>query len=208
MEKTLNIPFIKSRGFECGQACAAMMIKYFYPDFEPDFKEFNRLTRHQKGKYTFPLQNVLLLDHYRVKAKCFSKDDYKTTKEDPKIFKKWYGEEYEQQMKFVDIDSYNWMCLETRKKNLFEQRKTSFNNILNFFKKDWLVCFCVDWHTLKAKKGAFQGHFVLLSGVKGDKFLLHDPDEGPYIEYDKKIAEKAYNHPIIADDLFVGLGKK
>ena len=72
----INIPFIKSRGFECGQTCVAMMIKYYFPEFEPDFDEFNKIIGHKPGLYTFPSQSVLLLDHYGIKAKCFSSKDY------------------------------------------------------------------------------------------------------------------------------------
>lgn len=53
MVKKLDIPFIKSRGFECGQACTAMMIKYFKLDFEPDFDEFNKIIHHKKGMVSF-----------------------------------------------------------------------------------------------------------------------------------------------------------
>ncbi len=208
MNKFLNVPFIKSRWFECGQACVAMMIKYYYSDFKPNFDEFNKIVKHRKGKFTFPLQNALLLNHYGIKAKCFCTDDYKTTKEDPNIFKKWYGKEYKQQIIFVDIKGYNWMCLEAKKKNLFKKRKTSLDDIIIFFKKGYLVCFVIDWKTLKDEKGDYEGHFVLLTGIKGNKIFIHDPDKGANIKYDRKVIEKAYNHPLITDDVFIAFGKK
>lgn len=64
----LNIPFIPSRGFECGQACVAMAIKYFKSEFEPNFEEFNKIIKHSPKKYTFPTQNALLLDYYDIKC--------------------------------------------------------------------------------------------------------------------------------------------
>lgn len=123
MIKKLNVPFIKSRSIECGQTCAAMMIKYYYPEFKPNFEELNKIIHHKKGKSTFPLQNAILLDHYGIKAKCFSSDEYVTTKENPNIFKKWYGHEYKTQIKFVNIASFNWMVTEGRKKRLIQKRK-------------------------------------------------------------------------------------
>jgi hypothetical protein len=201
----INVPFIKSRGFECGQACAAMMVKYYYPDFEPDFKEFNKIIK--AGKYTFPLQNAFLLDHYRVRARCFSQDAYPTTHEDPEVFRKWFGKEYKEQINKVDIPSYNWIVKEARKKGLFERRKTSFENIIQFYNKGWVVSFVIDWHTLIGESGPYQGHFVVLVGVEKDRVILHDPDEGPNIVYSRKLVEAAYKHPIIADDVFVAMGK-
>jgi len=70
----LNVPFVKNRDWECGQACVAMMIKYFYPDFEPDFKEFNKIIHQKSGKYTHPPQLGILLDAFEVKVKVFSSD--------------------------------------------------------------------------------------------------------------------------------------
>ena len=208
MKKTLDIPFISSRGFECGQTCAAMMIKHFYPSFEPDFNEFNKIIHHVPGKYTFPLQNALLLDYYGVKAKCFSSDDYKTTIQEPGIFKRWYGKECESQMKYIDIDSFNWMVSEALKKRLFKKTVTTVNQMIQMFNRGFLVALILDWNTLSGKSGEYLGHSMLLSGVDGDTLLLHDPDIGPFQPYSKSQVEKAFSHPLIAHDLLVAYGKK
>ncbi|MBI3559264.1 C39 family peptidase, partial [Candidatus Gottesmanbacteria bacterium] len=165
MFKKLPVPFISSRGFECGQACAAMMIRYYYPNFEPNFDQINKIIHHQKGKYTFPLQSAVLLDNFGIKVKCFSADDYKTTKEEPEIFRRWYGKEYDEQIKNVYINGYNWMVQEGKRKNLFEKRKTSFSEILGYFSKGYIVNLIVDWKTLGDKKGNYEGHSVIISGI-------------------------------------------
>ena len=100
MEKKRTIRLIKGRGFECGQACMLMVIKYFKPNFKPDFNQINLIIRHKKGKYTHPPQLGILLDHFGIKTKVFSSDDIKTSKEDPDQFKRWFGKDYEQEMKF------------------------------------------------------------------------------------------------------------
>lgn len=82
----LDIPFTKSRGFECGQTCVSMAIKYYFPEFEPNFDEFNKIARHTPGFYTFPSQNALILDHYKVKCKFYDSQGLATSKEDPEIF--------------------------------------------------------------------------------------------------------------------------
>lgn len=207
MIRKLKIPFIKNRGCECGQACAAMIIKYFRPEIKIDFEKFNKIVHHINKKATFPLQNAILLNHYGIKTKCFSSDDVPTTKENPDIFKKWYGDEYKELIKNVDIDSYNWMAEEGKRLNLFKKRETSFDEIIGLFKKGYLVAFLIDWNTLVGNNGPYQGHFIILSGIRdNDTLLIHDPDNGRYIEYSKKDLEKAYRHPIITDDLFVAYG--
>ena len=204
MVKKLKIPFIKSRGYECGQTCVAMMIKYFKPDVKIDFEKFNKIIHHVKGKATFPLQNAILLNRYGIKTKCFSSDDIPTTKDDPDIFKKWFGDEYDKLIHTVDIDSYNWMATEGKKLNLFKKRKTSFDEIVNLFTKGYVVAFPIDWNTLIGKKGPYQGHFIILSGLEDkNTLLIHDPDNGPYIKYSREILEKSYNHPVITDDLYI-----
>lgn len=208
MNKKLKIPFIKSRGFECGQACTAMVIKYFKPGFEPDFELMNQIIRHKPGKYSFPPQLAILLDHYGIQAQCFSDDDISTSREDPDQFKRWYGKELEQQRKFIDIASFDWMVETMRQKNLFVKRATDFEEIIELYKHDKVVYFPIDWTTLNQQTGNYVGHFVILTGIEGDKCLIHDPDVGPYIRYPREILQKAWEHPIITDDLLVADGEK
>lgn len=204
----LDIPFLKSRGFECGQACVAMIIKYFKPNFKPNFNKFNKIIHHKKGKYSFPLQLAILLDHYGFKTKCLSSEGYKTTEEDPKMFARWYGKDVEHEIKFINTKSFDWMVLYGRKRKLIQKRKTSFDEIVNLFIKGKIVCFPIDWATLAKKGGPYQGHFVLLSGIENGNILLHDPDVGAFIKYEKEKVENAYSHPAITDDLVVVYGEK
>lgn len=204
----LSVPFIKSRGFECGQACVAMVIKYFRPEFEPDFNEMNRVIKHVTGKYSFPPQLAILLDNYDIKAKCFSDDVIRTSTEDPGQFKRWYGKDYEQQMKFVDIVSFDWMVEMMREKQLFASRKTEFEEMIDWFKQSKVVFFPIDWNTLNNKSGPYAGHFVVLTGIEEDNVLIHDPDVGPYIKYPLEQIKKAWEHPVITDDLIVAEGLK
>lgn len=202
------MPFIKSRGFECGQACTAMMIRYFNPDFDPDFDKFNQIIHHKKGMSTFPQQNAILLDHYGVKCMSFSSDNISTTKEDPDQFKRWFGKEWKYQMKFIDIPSFNWMVGEFRRSNLFKQKVTQFEELLKLLKKEYLVCIPINWSVLSGEKSRYQGHFVILTGMNRDKMSIHDPDVGPFIEYPVEKIKKAWDSPPIEDDYFVAYGKK
>jgi len=203
----LVVPFIKSRGGECGQTCMAMMIKYFIPDFQPDFDEINQIIHHEKGFYTFPPQDAILLHHFGIRAKAFSSENYPTTDEEPGVFGRWFGTELNAQMKYVNPDSYNWMCREIRKLNLLEIRKTSIDDMLTMVGSGYLVHFVLDWNRLKHRTGVYQGHGVLITGFEDNKVFIHDPDEGPYIEYPKETLAFAYSHPTVTEDLVVAYGK-
>ena len=209
MNIKLQIPFVKNPGWECGQTCSAMMIKYFYPNRDMRIEEFDKIIHHKGGeKYTFPLQNAILLEEYGVKSKCYSYDDYKTTKEEPNIFEKWFGEDFEREAIFIDEKEYNCMVEEGRKRNLFQMRNTSLDDMVDMLSQGHLVAFACDWNTLVGRTGPYQGHFLLLSGAIDDTLLVHNPDEGPHIAYPRAQIEAAYKHHVIADDCWVGLGKK
>ena len=208
MINKLDIPFIKTRGFECGQACVAMIIKYFKPRMKIEFDRFNKIIHHKAGMYSFPLQLAILLDHYGLKAKCFSSGGFNTTKEDPGMFARWFGKDLEYEMKFINTKTFDWMITEGRKRNLYQYRKTKFVKLINLFRRGYLVCFPIDWNSLVGKKGPYDGHFVVLSGVQGKNVFLHDPDVGAYIKYQREKVQKAYTHPAIADDLVIVSGEK
>jgi len=209
MQKKLKIPFVKSIQDQCGQACTAMMIKYFKPDYNPDFQEMNEIIHYKQGTYSFPLQNAIILDHLGIKAHCFSSDDIKTQAEDPEQFKRWFGDDWNNVKKFVDFEAFNWMVTEGKKRKLFTVKKTSFDEILSFLKNDDLAAFPVDWNTLMGKKGPYEGRFFLLSGkIDKETLLIHDPDEGPYREFPREKVQKAYEHPAIANDVFTARGLK
>lgn len=204
----LNIPFIKSRGFECGQACAAMMVKYYHSDFIPDFDEINRIIHHLPGKYTFPPQLAMLLDHYGVATHVYSSDDIRKSLEDPNQFKRWWGNDYEHEIKFLDLPSYDWMVESMRVKQLFTLKSTNFSKLLNHLDHGHLVGMPIDWQTIIGKNGPYQGHFVVISGIEGDNLLIHDPDIGPYQPHPISLIEKAWHHPAIANDYIVATGLK
>ncbi|KKP46436.1 MAG: hypothetical protein UR39_C0016G0007 [Candidatus Woesebacteria bacterium GW2011_GWA1_33_30] len=206
--KKLNIPFIKNRGSECGQACVAMMIKYFKPNFEPDFDEFNKIIHHKNGMATFPPQNAILLDHYGIKTMSYSSDSIMTSSEDFDQFRRWFGKDFDYEMKSVDLPSFDWMVKEFRSKKLFIQKETTFEELIDLFEQGFLVCIPINWNILNDKSGSYDGHFVILTEVNNNKILIHDPNTGPFVEYDSDLLKKSWELPPVADDFFVAFGLK
>ncbi|MEK7164151.1 MAG: C39 family peptidase [Patescibacteria group bacterium] len=202
----LNIPFIQNRGFECGQTCVAMMIKYYYPDFESDFDEFNKIVGHQKGMYTFLSQEVVLLDHFGLKAICFSKKDYFINEEEFRV--NWGEKNWEEQKRYIDLENHEKFRSKMIELGLFEKKDHTVQQLLEYTEKGFLVQVCIDWNTLVDKTGPYQGHFVVISGIEGEDVLIHDPDDVPYVRYARNKLEKAFKHPVIDDDVIVVFGKK
>lgn len=106
----LPVPFNANPGNQCGQACAVMIIKYYFPNFIPDFRAINKLIHYKKNKYTFPLQNAIILDEFGLNCKCYTSDSqgYTSTDEDKGKFRRWFGKSYEYEKKYLDEAAYNW----------------------------------------------------------------------------------------------------
>ncbi len=185
-----------------------MIIKYFYPDFIPNFDKINSQIKHKEGKYTFPPQLAILIDLYGVKTKCYSSEDIKKFDEDFDQFKRWFGKNYEHELKYISQESFDWMVSEFRKKNLFEVKETRFEDLLALFNKGYLVSIPIDWNTLNGKKGPYEGHFILIAGIDGNSILIHDPDVGSNIKYSLNKIKEAWSHPSIAQDYIVAYKKK
>lgn len=210
MIKKIDIPFVKTRGFECGQSCAAMIIKFYYPDFKPDLDEINKTIHHQKDMYTFPLQLSILLDKFEINTKCFSSDDYKTQGEDPDQFKRWFGKDYKSNIKYVNREMFDWISIEGKKRNILVVKNTEFDEVLKYFENGNLVGLPIDWNTLPKNNGPYVGHFVVITGLdkESDLVLINDPDVGKDQKYPISLFKKAWEHPVIANDFLIAFGKK
>ena len=90
----LDIPFAKNPGNQCGQACALMILKYFYPKKKVGLKDFNKVIKYKPNKWTFPIQHAIALNHFGIKARAFSKENYLTGQKGIEQFKKWFGKDF------------------------------------------------------------------------------------------------------------------
>jgi ABC-type bacteriocin/lantibiotic exporter with double-glycine peptidase domain len=206
----LDIPFVKNPGTQCGQACTLMILKYFYPKKKITFSQINEIIRGKPDKYTWPLHNAIALDHFGIKAKAFSKEDFFTGKKGIAQFKKWFGKDFDYLFKkWVDWPMYEWGVKTAKRKNLFKIKKTSFKEIEKTFKKGNIIMIVIDWNILNnIKNKPYEGHVVIITDIEEDQIRINDPDEGKNLEYPKELFKAAYNHPAITDDLCVVYGKK
>lgn len=206
---TIDIPFVKNPGDQCGQACALMIIKYFYPKKKVTIKDINKVIRFKPDKSIFPIQMAIGLNHFGVKAKAFSNEDCPTGKKGIEAFKKWLGKDFNENFpKWVDYPVYEWAVKTAKKNGWFEIKNTPFEEIEKLFRKGCLITMPVDENTLHGiKNKPYQGIIIVITGFNKNSVYLNDPDEGKNLEYPKKIFKAAYNHPAIANDLAVAYGK-
>lgn len=150
------------------------------------------------------------MDEFKIKTTCFSSDDYKTQEEDPNQFKRWFGKDYNSNIKYIDHQMFDWISLEGKKRGILTVKKTGFNSLLRYFYQGNLVGMPIDWTTLSDKNGPYLGHFILFTGIDTENNLiyLNDPDIGKDQKYKISQLKKAWEHPAIADDFLVIKGKK
>jgi hypothetical protein len=206
----LDIPFVKNRGAQCGQANAIAVIKYFYPEKKMTFKQINIIIRAKPNKYTWPFQIAIALNHFGVKAKAFSKRNYDIGQKGIRGLKKAFGKDFDYIFnKWIDYPMYEWAVKIAKRKRLFEVKATPFPKIERLFKKGFVVMPVIDWNVLKGiKNKPYEGHFVIITGIEKNNVYINDPDNGKNLKYPKKRFIKAYSTPALDDDLCVAYGKK
>jgi hypothetical protein len=205
----LDIPFVKNKGAQCGQANTIAVIKYFYPSKKVTFTEINKIIRAKPAKYTFPLQNAIALNHFGVRAKAFAKEDYFTGEKGRKQFKKWFGKDFDEIFnKWIDYPVHEWAIRTAKRKKLFEVKSTPFSEIEQVFKQGSLIMAVIDWNRLVGiKNKPYEGHSVIITGIENNHVYLNDPDFGKNLKYPKKQFIKAYTAPGLADDICIAYGK-
>ncbi len=205
----LDIPFVKNRGSQCGQANTIAIIKYFYPKKRVTFKEINKVIHAQKDKWTWPLQITLALKHFGIKAKSFSGNDYLIGQKGINHFKKGFGKDFDYIFKnWIGWPMYEWAVKTAKKKKLFEVKANPFKELEKMFKKGYIIIAVIDWNVLTGiKNKPYQGHFVIITGIDKENIYINDPDFGKNLKYSKKLFIKAYTGPELADDICVIYGK-
>lgn len=201
----LNIPFVKNPGNQCGQANTIAVIKYFYPNKKITFKQINKIIHYKPNKYTWPIQTAIALNHFGIKAKTFSKDDYPIGQEGINYFKKGFGKDFDYIFKkWIDWPTREWAVKTAKRKKLLEVRPTPFKEIEQIFKKGHIVIAIINSNVLAGiKNKPYEGHSVIITGIDKDNVYINDPDKGKNLKYPKKLFIKAYIGPELADDICV-----
>jgi hypothetical protein len=205
----LKIPFVENPGKQCGQACMAMALKYYFPDKEFTIGQINLMIRRQEGKWTFPQQNAVALDELGLSVKAYSSIDIPVGRDNIiKSFRQSFGRDYDEVIRNIDLETHEYFSKIAKEKKLFEVRRHSIEDIAEYIKRGCVVIACVDSHVLYGRKGSFVGHAVIVTGMSRYSVWINDPDRGSDMKYPKDLFEKAYKVPETDDDILVVFGKK
>lgn len=204
-----NIPFIKNPGGQCLQANALMALKYFYPNRDFNFALINKKMRHREEKWSTPSQAAVALNDLGLEAKAYSSKDIETEREKiVESFKEAFGEDYDKLIDNIDLDNEVYFHKRAKEEDIFKKKETSLNQMKEYLKQGCLVTVTIDWNVLKKKDGPFQGHAVMILDIDDETVEIHDPDEGPNMEYPRDLFKEAYNVQAVDDDVLVVFGKK
>ena len=205
----LKIPFVKNPGKQCGQACMVMALKYYFPDKEFTIEQINSLIKRKEGKWTFPQQNAVALDELGLRVKAYSSIDIPIGRDNIiKSFRKSFGNDYDEVIKNIDLETHEYFSNIAKEKKLFEVCRHSIEDIGGYVNRGCVVMACVNSQVLYDRKGLFVGHLVIIVGMSQYSVWINDPDRGSEMKYPKKLFEKAYKVPEIDDDILVVFGKK
>lgn len=205
----LDIPFVKNPGGQCGQACMAMALKYYFPETEFSIGQMSDLMKRKDGKWTFPYQNAVVLDELGLKVKSFSSVDVPVER-DKMVgsFQEAFGKDYYEVMKNIDLDNCEYFIKKAKEKSIFEVRRHTMDDIQKYVGQNFIVMVCVDSNVLNGKSGSFVGHFVIIVGMDSENVWINDPGRDANNRHNRKLFEKAYTVPAIDDDILVVFGKK
>lgn len=195
-----KVPFYSNTpdNTHCFQAALRMILKYFWKDKDFTWKELERITAKPQGLWTWPLAGMVWLHKNGFKVRDIEIFDYsRFIKEGEKYLFEFYGKEAAQeQIKNSDIDQEKKYAKKLLKSGIVEFKLPTIDNLKDLLKDGYLAICLVNSKKLNNKKG-YTGHFVVIKGYQGNKFILHDPGLPPQKnrKIDEKVFEKAWAYP-------------
>lgn len=178
--KAINyeVPFYSNTpdNLHCFQAVFKMVLKYFKPDKEFTWEELDKITAKVEGLWTWPTAGLLWLHSNGFEVKTIDPfDNNEFIKHKGQYLIDLMGEEVGRaQIENSDIDQ------EVRHTKIFvrtiqpEERIPNIDDIKELLQKGYLVICNINPYVLNDKTG-YSGHFVLIKGLEGETFFLHDP---------------------------------
>jgi hypothetical protein len=177
-----SVPFFGNTedGIHCFEANIRMVAKYFWPERDYSWEEIDKITTKTPGLWTWPQAGWLWLESQGIEMTFIEDYDYaEFAKLGNEYLIKHYGEDVAQiQIENSNIPQEQKVSQKFIEKISVEQRIPTIQDITEFLQQNYLVMCNVNSMALNGKPG-FMGHFVLIKGIEGDQFILHDPGLPP-----------------------------
>ncbi|NCP72561.1 hypothetical protein GW835_04185 [archaeon] len=166
----LNIPYYQQdEKFDCGPIALKMVYAYFKE--EKSNKEIKHKLSYKEGKGLYSLQLALVSKQFGFDVEFYTKtteiklpeDEFSLTanpflKDEILInIKKMYDT-----AKMLNVKIY--------------EQKITIENILTKINDGYVPIILVDYNKLFQKEGAFQGHFIIITGYDVDNIIIHSPE--------------------------------
>lgn len=206
----IDLPFYENDGKRCLQACGRTIVKYFLGrDYSLD--EFDEMTGRKEDKWTNTSQLVNALANLGLRVKLFSKERIDGSLEGEPYYRRTYGENADKILDHTDIAVVNRSILELMRKDVFELKKLSFEEIEGFVSERCGVIVLIDNNKITGKNDLYQGHFVVMTGFD-EKFVYYHNSGPKNSEANKKVEKNLFIEAINANgtdnDCIVVFGKK
>lgn len=193
-----NVPFFANRkdNTHCVQATLKMVLKYFLPEKNFNWKKLDRLSKYKEGLGTWLVPALIK----------FRKMGFKIVNIELFDYKKFYREGEEYIRKFDSPEVAEWYLRHSNLRHIkndipmflklikTQNRLAKISDIINLLNKGYLVACDVNGNVLDGKN-EYEGHSVLIIGYDKNNFILHEPGlpSRPNLIVTRKIFKKAWS---------------
>jgi len=172
-----DVPYFRSppENTHCVQATLKMVLKYFWPERDFTWKQLEKITNKQPGKWTWSMAMLIWLNKngFDVHAKVLF-DYNQFADEGADYLKEKFGNKVaKEKIKHSVIDIEQKFAKKFSKLDLIEQEIPTQADIKRFLSDGYLVILSVNSRLLNKKPG-YAGHHILITGLKGNIYTFND----------------------------------
>lgn len=180
----MEIPFYPNTkdDFHCVQAVLKMVLKYYFPNESWSFKKLDEVTSHKKGKFTWKNAMMSFLDRKGFEVVYITDFNFKEFASKGKSFleENWPKKIFDIQNKYSDLameQKLTAKLLEEGRVNLIP-RPALLKDVRELKRRGYLLMANINPSVLEGGDD-YWSRFVLITDVKKDHILFHDPGLPP-----------------------------
>lgn len=202
LKKIMNIPFYSNTkdNTHCFQACLKMILKFNFPEKNFSFAELDRVTAHQKGKWTWDIAGMLFMSKIGFDVVNWDIFDYKRFSEQGEKYLKsvWPEDVFVAQKKHSDFrqeQKFAKKYIES-KRIKFVKKWATLKEMEKLFSKNFQIITIINPFVIENENG-YGSHSVVITNLEKNFITYHDPGLPP-VENRKvpsKLFLKAMGYP-------------
>ena len=200
MNINYKVPFYSNTAdnVHCVQASFKMICEYFVPRTKISFKEWDKITTHKPGLWTWSTSGLMWFKKKGFEVVNIEAFDYNQFSiEGVKYLVNFFGEEVgRSQIEHSDIKQEMIISKDFVKKIKLETRIPKLQEIKTLLKDGFIVVCNINSYALDDEKG-YSGHAVVVKGCTDSNLILHDPGLPPRqdLEVSDEKFYKAWAYP-------------